>query len=127
MKKILIITCFAWLPTYPLFADVDFNREIRPILSKHCFACHGFDTSTREAELRLDNFEGATRDLGGSFALVPHKPEASELVTRIYSDDADLLMPPPESGQKLTDANKTLLRQWTVSYTHLTLPTKRIV
>ena len=112
MKKILMIICFAWLPACPLLADVDFNREIRPILSKHCFACHGFDPSTREADLRLDNFEGATRDLGGSFAMVPHKPEASEIVTRIYSDDADVVMPPPESGQPLTDAEKKLLRQW---------------
>ena len=112
MKKILMIICFVWLPAYPLLADVDFNREIRPILSKHCFACHGFDPSTREADLRLDNFEGATRDLGGSFAMVPHKPEASEIVTRIYSDDADVVMPPPESGLPLTDAEKKLLRQW---------------
>ena len=112
MKKIFITLCFAWLPTCPLFSDVDFNREIRPILSKHCFACHGFDPSTREAELRLDNFEGATRDLGERFAIVPHQPEASELVTRIYSDDTDVLMPPPESGQRLTDAEKKLLRQW---------------
>lgn len=112
MKRILMTICLAWLPTCTVFSDVDFNREIRPILSKHCFACHGFDPSTREAELRLDNFEGATRDLGGSFALVPHQPKASEIVTRIYSDDADVLMPPPESGQPLTDAEKKLLRQW---------------
>ena len=112
MKKILMIICFACLPACPLFSEVDFNREIRPILSKHCFACHGLDPSTREAELRLDHFEGATRDLGERFALVPHSPQTSELVARIFSDDPDVQMPPPESGHRLTDAEKKILKQW---------------
>ena len=55
-------------------ANVDFNRQIRPILAKSCFACHGPDEAQRKAELRLDNYQGAPRDLGGRAAIVPAAP-----------------------------------------------------
>lgn len=89
---------------------IDFNREIRPILSDKCFHCHGPDNNTREAGLRLDSFEGATEDLGGTRALVPGDVAKSELVRRI--DDADDPMPPLDSHRRLSEEEKSLLRKW---------------
>ena len=74
-------------------AKVDFTKDIRPILSDKCFACHGPDESTREAKLRLDTEEGALADLAGVRAVVPGKPDESELLYRILSKDADEVMP----------------------------------
>ncbi len=91
---------------------VDFNRDIRPILSDNCFLCHGFDHSTREADLRLDIFDGATADLGGYSAVVPGDLEDSELWYRINSDRKKEVMPPPKTGKTLTAEQKDLLRRW---------------
>ncbi|QDU61818.1 Planctomycete cytochrome C [Planctomycetes bacterium Pan216] len=91
---------------------IDFNRDIRPILSENCFYCHGPDANHREADLRLDQFAGATADLGGYQAIVPGDPAKSELVARIMTDDDDLLMPPVDSGKKLTKRQVDLLRRW---------------
>ena len=91
----------------------DFNREIRPILSRNCFACHGPDEHDRRGGLRLDDRAAATSELeSGATAIVPGKPAASELVARIRSSDADLVMPPPESNHVLTAAQKDLLEKW---------------
>jgi hypothetical protein len=95
-----------------LFAKVDFTNDVRPILSEHCFHCHGPDKSTREANLRLDLSEGALKDLGGYSAVVPGKPEDSELVFRLHSDDKDELMPPPETGKRLSPKQKKILEDW---------------
>ena len=70
-------------------AEIDFNRDVRPILSDNCFACHGFDASSRKAKLRLDTREGATAEV-----IVPGKPDQSELIARIRSSDPDEMMPP---------------------------------
>jgi hypothetical protein len=91
---------------------VSFNRDIRPILAKNCFACHGPDQGARKAELRLDTAEGATADLGGRRALVPGEADESELVSRIESDDPETVMPPPDSGYELSAEEKGLLRRW---------------
>jgi hypothetical protein len=91
---------------------VSFNRDVRPILAKNCFACHGPDQGDRKAELRLDTAEGATVDLGGHRALVPGQANESELVSRIESDDPDTVMPPPDSGHELSAEEKVLLRRW---------------
>src|SRR5580704_12749916 len=75
---------------------VDFEREIQPVLSEHCFRCHGQDDKSRKAQLRLDNRETALR--GGksrSAAIVPGQPQQSEIIVRLTSDDPDKLMPPP--------------------------------
>ncbi len=95
-----------------VYAKVDFTNEVRPILSEYCFHCHGPDKSTREAKLRLDLSEGALTDLGGYTAVVPGKPEDSELVFRLHSDDEDELMPPPETGKRLSDKQKKILEDW---------------
>ena len=91
---------------------ISFNRDIRPILSDACFACHGFDAHERKADLRLDTRDGALADLGGYAAIVPKDLEASEAWQRILSDDEDEVMPPPEFHKRLTDDEKALLRRW---------------
>ena len=91
---------------------MDFTNDVRPILSEYCFHCHGPDKSTREADLRLDLSKGAMKDLGGYSAIVPGKPEDSELVFRLHSDDKDELMPPPETGKRLNDKQKKILEEW---------------
>ena len=92
---------------------IDFNRDVRPILSDNCYSCHGFDEAAREAGLRLDTREGAIEDLGGYAAVVPGTPDQSELINRIMTDDADMLMPPAESHKKRLDKDAIeTLRQW---------------
>lgn len=91
---------------------VNFNRDIRPLLAKNCFACHGPDEGSRKSELRLDTLEGATADFEGQRAVVPGQPDKSELVRRVESREADVVMPPPDSGHELSDAEKKLLRNW---------------
>jgi hypothetical protein len=90
---------------------IEFNRDIRPILSENCFACHGPDSAARKADLRLDRREAAV-ELG---AIVPNDPGASELVARIDDEDETLRMPPKKSNKKLTAAQKDLLRRWIAS------------
>jgi hypothetical protein len=92
--------------------EVSFNRDIRPILSDNCLSCHGQDANTREADLRLDTFEGATADLWGTQAVVPGDLEKSQLWIRVTSESEYEVMPPPASHKQLSDAQKTLLKQW---------------
>ncbi|MBX3178813.1 MAG: DUF1553 domain-containing protein [Candidatus Hydrogenedentes bacterium] len=93
----------------PTSADpLEYNRDIRPILSRNCFNCHGPDSAARKAGLRLDDRDAALAER----AIVPGDPDASALVARIFADDANDLMPPPESKLGLTDAQKDTLRRW---------------
>ena len=87
----------------------DFSREIRPILSDHCFACHGPDEQTREADLRLDTAAGL------SSAVTSGDLAKSELLSRVTSKDADLLMPPPEFHKPLASAQRKLIELWIIS------------
>ena len=92
---------------------VDFNREVRPILSTKCFQCHGPDEKARKAKLRLDLRDAAVKPLkGGDVAIVPGKPADSELTRRIIAQDDDDVMPPPKSGPRLTPAQIGTLRRW---------------
>ena len=91
---------------------VEFNRDVRPILSDNCFACHGFDPKTRKAKLRLDTPEGATAGRDGTRPVAPGEPAQSEVWARIVSDDPDAVMPPPDSHKKLTPAQKATIRAW---------------
>jgi len=91
---------------------LDYNRDVRPILAENCFACHGFDKAKREAGLRLDTAEGAIQKLdSGDVAIQPGKPDESALIQRILASD-DSMMPPHESGKKLTDVQKEVLKNW---------------
>jgi hypothetical protein len=97
----------------PLPATVEYSRDVRPILSDACYHCHGPDAGRRKAGLRLDNEAGALGELrGGGRAIVPRKPQDSELVRRITADDEQERMPPPKSGRKLTARQIALLRRW---------------
>ena len=91
----------------------DFNRDIRPILSDTCFACHGPDDAKRKAGLRLDRSENALQGgKSGRPAIVAGKLDASELVRRIVSADPEAVMPPPDSGRKITAAQIEMLKRW---------------
>lgn len=95
-------------PAAPSRPVLEYNRDIRPILSDNCFLCHGPDQNTRKAKLRLDLREEALRRK----AIVPGRPDESGLIERIFSDDPDDLMPPAESHKHLTVAQKETLRRW---------------
>ena len=93
-------------------AEVRFNRDVLPILSTKCFACHGTDKVKRESELRLDVRADALAARDGRRAIVPGKPDQSELIRRIYAADVDTVMPPPDEGQSLNDKERRILSQW---------------
>lgn len=93
-------------------APISFNRDVRPILANHCFACHGPDGGQRQAELRLDIEELAKADRDGSFVIQPGNVVASMLVTRIQESDQDLIMPPPHFQKPLTDQQREMLKRW---------------
>ena len=94
-------------------APIDFSRQVRPILSDTCFHCHGPDEAGRKARLRLDTFDGATRDKGGLAAIVPGHSLDSELIARVLSTDPDEAMPPPDSKRaRLTPEQIAILKQW---------------
>lgn len=91
---------------------LEFNRDIRPILSEHCFACHGFDAKTRQADLRLDIAEGAYAEHEGATAIRPGDLPRSEVWRRITSADPDVIMPPPDTKNPLQPEQINLLKQW---------------
>ncbi len=91
---------------------VEFNRDIRPILSDNCFFCHGPDKNKREAELRLDTQAGLHGTDGKTGALVPGNPAESELFKRVTSTDDEIQMPPAKSGKSLTERDIQLLKKW---------------
>ncbi|MBM3967134.1 MAG: DUF1549 domain-containing protein, partial [Planctomycetes bacterium] len=89
-------------------SSIEFNRDIRPILSEYCFACHGPDKNSRQADLRLDDREVAV----SSGAIVEGDPSASTIIERILTDDPDQLMPPPKTGKKISPEQLELLKRW---------------
>jgi hypothetical protein len=93
--------------------DINFSRDILPLLSDNCFKCHGPDEANRESDLRLDRHETAIAKLdSGQTAVVAGKSSQSELFKRIATTDSDLKMPPPDSGKKLTTQQIELIRKW---------------
>lgn len=92
---------------------VDFNRDVRPVLAQHCFACHGMDEQGRKGKLRLDLRESALgKGKSGETAIVPGKAEESELIRRIFSSDEDELMPPPHTKKVVSEKEKAILKAW---------------
>jgi mono/diheme cytochrome c family protein len=106
-----VLTCLRADPPPPAAAKsaIDFSRQIRPILAENCFACHGPDDKARKAKLRLDTKNGALKHAG---LIVPGKPDESELISRITSQESSEHMPPAKSGKKLTTAQIEMLRKW---------------
>ena len=100
------------LHSVALGADIDFNRDVRPILSENCFHCHGPDASQRKGDLRLDTPQGIVADLGGHTAVVPGTAVKSELFVRILHHDPEELMPPPKSKRVLKPQEIEILKQW---------------
>jgi hypothetical protein len=92
--------------------DINFSRDIRPILSDTCFKCHGPDEAERQAELRLDTQEGVLRNVEDARIVVPNHPEKSELYRRLVSDDPDERMPPRDSKRSLTKEQIASIRAW---------------
>ena len=101
----LLVFC---LPLVVFSESLNFNRDVRPILSENCFYCHGVDGNKREADLRLDLREDAIE--GG--AIVPGDLEDSEMYHRIHSTEEDEIMPPPDSNRILSSEQKKILEQW---------------
>jgi hypothetical protein len=114
MRSLLPVTvCLLILTAGARAEDPDFNRDVRPILSHHCFKCHGPDDKGRKAKLRLDLRDAAiaTRK-HGRHAIVPGKPDKSELLRRVVSDDETEVMPPPVTKNPLTATEKDILKRW---------------
>lgn len=104
-----------WLAAMPVLMaqEIDFNRDVRPILSNNCLLCHGPDVSGLQAGLRLDVREIATKALeSGEIAIVPGDPDASAVIHRLTAEDPDLRMPPAETGRTLSPAETDMLRRW---------------
>jgi hypothetical protein len=108
------LRCILLLSTavFAAAGPVEFNRDIRPIMSDTCFFCHGPDKAKRKAGLRLDEREAAIADRDGIRAIVPGKPEESDAIERLFSKDSEEMMPPPDSNKKLTAEQKELIKRW---------------
>ncbi len=110
---ILLLTPFQGYCGKPeAVGEVDFNRDIRPVLANKCMACHGPDENEREADLNLLSEESAKRDRDGYAVIKPGDSGSSELLKRILTDDPDLKMPPPELGKPLSSEEIGLLKRW---------------
>lgn len=108
---VLFLTCVTPLLANNDNASVDFNRDIRPILTNHCYQCHGPDTNTRQADLRLDTQTGLNEQRDPPL-IIKHRPAASELIHRITTTDSDVQMPPPQFNRNLSSVQIKLLTQW---------------
>lgn len=111
-KNLILVCCLLLVLKSNAIADeVQFNRDIRPILANHCFTCHGPDAAQRQADLRLD-LESAAKADRDPKVIIAHKSQSSELVKRISIADQDLVMPPVEFEKPLSAKQKKLLTQW---------------
>jgi hypothetical protein len=108
--RLMVLIVAVWIGSTA--RAVDYNRDIRPILSENCFACHGFDEKSRKAKLRLDGAEFAHADRDGFTAFKPGDLANSEAWLRIISTDEDEVMPPADSHSKLTAAQKEKIKLW---------------
>jgi hypothetical protein len=109
----MVSTADVALSAPPLPDRIDFNRDIRPILSNRCYGCHGPDATKREAGLQLDTHERAIVAAdSGSIAIVPGKPRESELIARVSATDPDVVMPPPRAGNPLSPREIAILDRW---------------
>ncbi len=115
VKTIVILICTLSSLSFSQGEEISYNADIRGILSDKCIACHGPDAKKREADLRLDTFEGATAPLSTnqkSFAIVAGQPARSEIFQRIDSQDENEVMPPPHYHKHITKEERELLWKW---------------
>lgn len=109
----LAVVCFVTFPLGAKAAKVDFNRDIQPVMADTCFRCHGFDQQARKARLRLDVRAEAMRPAkSGAIPIVPGKPQDSEVIRRLFTEDADDRMPPESIHKPLTTEQKNLFQRW---------------
>jgi len=109
MKPLPFLLVLSSLTSFLQAKPVDFAREVLPVLSNKCFVCHGPDTKKKDL-VRLDSFDGASRDLGGYHAIDVASPKDSEILTRIHDEDDP--MPPEKAEKKLTEEERNLLTRW---------------
>ena len=113
MVRVLFIALVSLVLPAARAESVDFNNEVRPILSELCFPCHGPDKGARKADLRLDMIEAAVRETHpGVHPIVPGHPERSDLIRRLSSRDPEEKMPPPKTGKNITPSQFETLRRW---------------
>jgi hypothetical protein len=113
IATLIAVASFAPPRAHAAEKRLDFNRDVRPILSENCFQCHGFDEKARQADLRLDTADSAYKKLeDDTTAIVPGKPAESELWRRISSADEAEMMPPPDSHRVLKPEQKEILKRW---------------
>src|SRR5271154_123784 len=94
ISSVMLLASLLFASGKPAADSVSYNRDIRPIFSENCFSCHGTDSASRKAGLRLDRFDSVTNVLDdNAVAIVPGKPDQSELVRRIYATDGDQMPP----------------------------------
>ncbi|WP_010585720.1 PSD1 and planctomycete cytochrome C domain-containing protein [Schlesneria paludicola] len=110
LRDSILLTVALIVSTLPVQAadSIEYNRDIRPILSENCFYCHGQDGNKRQADLRLDQRDAAIQ----AKAIIPHDTANSSIVRRILSGDPDEQMPPPKSNRRLSPEQKELLQRW---------------
>jgi len=112
VKQILLILIFLSFAGWGRTQEIDFNRQIRPLLSDNCFKCHGPDQGKRKADLRLDTEQGLRAELDGQQLVTPGKPEESELYLRLVHEDEDERMPPQKTRLKLSSSEIELVKKW---------------
>ncbi|MCA9059617.1 MAG: DUF1549 domain-containing protein, partial [Planctomycetaceae bacterium] len=114
-RSAFLLLLFASVVSVHADERIDFASQIKPLLSDRCYTCHGPDAANRAAELRLDLPDEARKPLasdGAAHAIVPGAPDQSVLLQRVFADDPDLVMPPPDSRLSLTANEKELLKRW---------------
>ncbi len=121
MMSVFRVKCFLAFATASLAAlppllaaggPIEFNKDVRPILSENCFACHGPDEAHRKAKMRLDQKESVFAERDGHHVVVAGKPDDSEIIHRITNPDPDDHMPPPKTGKTLTPEQIATIRRW---------------
>ena len=113
LSATVLFCSVATLPAQPASSKVSFDRDVRPILSNHCWKCHGPDAKERKAGLRLDQQESATKPAeSGKTAVIPYKPAVSELLRRMLSSDSNEQMPPSSENKPLSADQKDVLKRW---------------
>src|SRR4029079_16980086 len=107
-RFVVVVSCLSVAQNSRAEDELKYNRDIRPILAENCFSCHGPDSASRKAGLRLDKRDAAIE----KGAITRKEPDNSTLVERIFSDDPEVVMPPKAIHKELTAAQKDILKRW---------------